>query len=148
VLELSWQDGPAAALLGALWDAGVDVALLNAPRLVERMRGAADPWAWDIASVAERLAAGDFTAWDLDLLPCADVSVRTGEGEWFVESPFAAPQDAGPAGMVRLSALPYGIHSLFGPGGRRCSVFLDARGPVVVPPPLSPSARSGGFVTR
>ncbi len=133
MLELSWEDGPAAAVFGALGEAGVDTALLNAPRLVERMRGAADPWAWDVTTLAERLAAGSFTAYDLDLLPSAEVSVPAGEGEWFAESPFAAPRQAGPGGVVSLPALPYGMHTLFGPGGRRLSVYLNEGGPIVVP---------------
>ena len=129
-LRLSWADGAVAEVFRALWESGVDAALINGPRLAERMRAAPDPWTWDVRAIASALAAGEFTAADMDPLPAADVRLRSLTGTWILESPFRPACEADPGGELALQGLSFGIHRLFG-GGRRAEVYLDENGAVV-----------------
>jgi hypothetical protein len=126
-LVLSWEDGAVAEVFRTLWESGLDTGRINGERLAERMRGAPDPWAWDIVSIAQALASGEFTAYDVDPLPVQDVRLFAPEGEWFLESPFRPSLGSGPDGDLLVEGLSYGLHHLFG-GDRRIDVFLDARG--------------------
>jgi hypothetical protein len=126
-LVLSWEDGAAAEVFRSLLELGVDAELINGERLAGRMGSAADPWAWDVNSVAESLAAGHFNAYDLDLLPRSDVGLRVGAGEWILESPFRQPGIADAEGTLLLPGLGYGLHHIFSRGAR-IDVYLDARG--------------------
>jgi hypothetical protein len=126
-LVLSWEDGAAAEVFRSLLERGVDADLINGERLAERMGSAADPWAWDVNSVAEALSAGHFNAYDLDPLPKSDVGLRVGAGEWILESPFRQPGIADAEGTLLLPGLDYGLHHIFSRGAR-IDVYLDARG--------------------
>jgi hypothetical protein len=125
---LSWEDGPLALVFMLLWEVGLDSSLFNGERLRCYLREMDDPWGWDCAAIAQKIATGSFTAYDIDPLPSSDVRVRASEGDWLLESPLREAFRAAPGGLLTICDLPYGRHTLFGPGGARISLFLDHRG--------------------
>ena len=86
--------------------------------LARYIREAEDPWNLDLRLIEEKLAAGKFTAYDIDALPCRNVDVNTGTGEWFMESPFAAVTSVTGAGTLSLAGVSLGMHGLFSTDGR------------------------------
>jgi len=133
VLSLSWKDGCAALVVSRIRALGRDVGLFNVPRLVERLRFADDPWSWDSVTMAERIAAGDFTAYDIDPLPSRDVELDVGDGQWFLESPFAAVRRVDSGGTLVLPAVPLGLHTLFSLEGARIGISVGEKETVVGP---------------
>jgi len=131
-LVLSWEDGAAAEVFRALFEGGIDTGLVNGERLADLMRDTPDPWEWDLESIAWHIAERDFSVYDIDRLPSRDVRLPAPQGAWFLESPFRPALSAGPDGMLILEELTFGMHHLFG-GGGRMDVFLDARGASMVP---------------
>jgi hypothetical protein len=127
-LVLSWEDGPLAEVFRRLWEGGIDTGLVNSARLSQYMRRFPDPWKLDLVKVAQKLAEGGFTAYDIDCLPTKDVVLYASEGEWFMEDPFVSVLTAGQDGCLGVPAMTYGQHVLFGPGGARLQAYLDARG--------------------
>jgi hypothetical protein len=117
-LELTWRDGAAALVVARLADLGRNVSLFNVPRLRQFLAEADDPWDVDLDAVAQKIAQGGFTAWDIDRLPSRDAEVGPGAGTWFLESPFSALQEA-ENGRIRLSGISLGCHMLFSLDGRR-----------------------------
>lgn len=144
-LVLSWVDGCLAVVMLRLAVAGRDPSLVNAERLGGRLAAEPDPWRWDLSRIEERLAAGAFTARDIDRLPAADVRFASGTGTWFLETPFAGPMDADPDGTLRVPGLVHGLHTLFGTNGRRFRIYVDGRGvftvPMEAPAPLVGASR-------
>ncbi len=133
-LVLSWEDGALAEVFRALCGSGYDAAPVNAGRLAERMREAPDPWVWDVSAIAQDIASGQFSAYDIEGLPVADVRLGAPAGDWLTESPFRPAVAAGQDGTLILEGLGFGLHSLFSLG-RRMDFYLDARGVSVVSPP-------------
>ncbi len=133
ILSLSWEDGCAALVVSRVRALGRDVGLFNVPRLVERLRRADDPWTWDAVAMAERIAAGDFTSYDIDALPSRDVELAPAMGEWFLESPFAAVRSADSAGTLVLPAVPLGRHTLFSLEGARIEISVGEKETIVGP---------------
>jgi hypothetical protein len=129
-LVLSWEDGAAAEIFRLLRESVIDAALVNGERLASRMREAPDPWSWDVTAIADTLAAGDFDAYDIDPLPVSDVPLTVPPGTWLLESPFRPPLEPDPGGNILIEGLGFGLHHLFGAGGRM-DVFLDERGAAV-----------------
>jgi hypothetical protein len=80
VVELAWEDGAAALVVDRAVSAGRDASRFNVPRLCRLLRERDDPWSVDLDAAAQRIAEGEFTAWDLDRLPSRDVRVSTGGG--------------------------------------------------------------------
>jgi hypothetical protein len=123
VLELSWRGGFLAELLLKLIGGGVDVAGMNSRRLAEEIwrRSAGDPWRLDMCglaeALAEALATGGFSVYDIRLLPALDVIVSPGTGQWFLESPFSSPRTSDAAGKLLLPELGVGRHTLFALSG-------------------------------
>jgi hypothetical protein len=117
-LVLDWRDGAAATVLSRLLSLGRDTSLINAARLARYFRDAEDPWKLDLNQIAEKLAEGNFTAYDVDELPCCDVVVNAGRGEWFTESPFSAVASVTGEGVLSLAGVSLGIHRLFSVDGR------------------------------
>ena len=117
-LVLDWRDGAAAAVLFRLISLGRDTSLVNAVRLARYFRDAADPWNLDLNLIEEKLAAGKFTAYDIDELPCRDVDVKAGTGEWFMESPFSTVTSLTRDGTLSLPGISLGMHGLFSVDGR------------------------------
>ena len=103
------------------------MGLFNVERLVEEMRGAGDPWSWDADAIAQSIAAGDFSAYALDRLACRDVTVDTGPGEWFLESPLGPSCLADSEGATRFTEVPLGSHTLFSTQGARRKLFVAER---------------------
>lgn len=132
-LVLTWVDGCLAVIMLRLAVAGRDPGLVNAERLAGCLAAENDPWRWDLSRIEERLAAGAFTARDIDRLPTVDAVVRPGPGEWFLETPFAGPMTAAPDGSLRVPDLPFGLHALFGMDGGRFRLSADDRGVFAVP---------------
>jgi hypothetical protein len=132
-LCLTWVDGCLAVIMLRLAVAGRDPSLVNAARLGGYLAAEPDPWCWDLTRIEERLAEGGFTAWDIDRLAVRDAVVQPGEGEWFLETPFAKPAAAAPGGALALPGLSYGLHTLFGMDGRRVRLFVDGRGIFTLP---------------
>jgi hypothetical protein len=97
------------------------------------MRQAPDPWSWDGAGVAEAIIAGSFTFYDLDRLPCREVEVQAGPGEWFLESPFSTPLAAGQDGTLVLPSVTLGAHLLFSLQGNRRMIWIGDTGVTVGP---------------
>lgn len=132
-LELTWEDGCAALAAWKVLGMGRDVSFFDAGRLAAKMREAPDPWTWDSAAIAEAIISGDFSSWDIDPLPCLDVLVSPGPGEWFLESPFATPVPAGSGEVLLLPSVPQGMHTLFSTAGERIRIFVDGERSVIGP---------------
>jgi hypothetical protein len=118
-LVLTWEAGVAASVYERLWRQGIDISCFNTARLLEVMkeRAPADPWAIDINLIAERIAAHDFSVYDVKLLPARDVALDVPGGNWFLESPFALTQHNEPGSALGLTAVCYGFHRLFAADG-------------------------------
>jgi hypothetical protein len=134
-LELSWAEGPAAYVLMLLRSGGIDCSRFNAQRLSTYFRGNADPWDLDLEGIAEKIARGDFTAYDIDALPCRDQVVKPGHGEWFLESPFRDLLTADELGQVTLRGLSDGVHTLYSLDGRELRIAAGSLGVLVSPIP-------------
>jgi hypothetical protein len=132
-IRLTWTEGPLALAVAALAAAGFDVAGINTARLGERMSAPVDPWTWDIASIASRLAAGEFTSYDLDFLPEATVRIAVGPGEWFLDSPFRGVEATDPFGVLVLAHVSHGRHLLAATDGRLAALWVDRQGAVTLP---------------
>jgi len=123
-LALSWQDGCLALIFKMLAERGFDTSLVNAARLASFVDRHADPWALDLDAIAERLILGDFSAFDIDLLPTREVTVRPGAGEWFLESPCASPRSVMDEAEITFPRLSIGMHMLFSVEGRRVGIWV------------------------
>jgi hypothetical protein len=133
-LGLTWEDGPLALLISLLSSLGRDPSLFNAARLAEYFAREPDPWALDIAAMAQKIADGTFSAYDVDLLPCREVSFAAGTGEWFFESPFSTVVTADESGTVTVPALAFGMHGLFSVDGRALRIYVGQRETVATAP--------------
>ncbi|MBN2552216.1 MAG: hypothetical protein JXB06_05580 [Spirochaetales bacterium] len=124
-LLLSWEQGPAAEALRRLLSSGVDCSAVNVERLRREMSGRCrgDPWALDLEHIGARLASGQFRLTDIRLAPGRDVTIETGPGRWFLESPFRRPVTVEPEGLLSLEAVPLGAHFLFDGDSGAC-LFL------------------------
>ena len=138
-LGLTWADGCLAVVMLRLAVAGRNPAFVNADRLGGYLAAEPDPWCWDLTHIEERLAGGGFTARDIERLPTMDAVVQPGEGEWFLETPFGALLAAAPGGVLEVSGLPHGLHTLFGMDGRRVRLFADGRGVFTLPMENAPA---------
>ena len=127
VLELTWEDGAAALIVSRLADLGRDVSLLNVPRLRQFLAEGGDPWDLDLDMVAQKVAEGEFTAWDIDRLSSRDAEVGPGPGTWFLESPFSFPREA-VSGRVLLAGVSIGGHTLFSLDGGSWRVEVGRQG--------------------
>jgi hypothetical protein len=118
-LVLTWEAGVAASVYERLWRQGIDISCFNTARLLEVMKekAPADPWAIDINLIAERIAAHDFSVYDVKLLPARDVALDVPGGNWFLESPFALTLHNEPGSALGLTAVCYGFHRLFAADG-------------------------------
>jgi len=132
VVELSWEEGPAALVLDRAAAQGADLARFNAARLFGYLGKRSDPWKVDLDKAAQRIAEGTFTAWDLDDLPVKDVSLDTGPGTWFLEDPLEPPAGA-EGGAVSFGAVAVGAHRLFSLAGAVWRVQV-AEGEVMLMP--------------
>jgi hypothetical protein len=147
VLSLSWEDGCAALIVSRVKKLGRDMGRFNVSRLVERMRLAEDPWRWDAVTMAERIATGDFTAFDIELLPSRDVELTIVEGEWFLESPFAPVHGVGSDGKLALQAVALGPHTLFSMDGSETRMYVGEKETVVGPTSAYGSRMIPAFVS-
>jgi len=132
-LVLDWRDGAAATVLFRLLSMGRDTSLINAERLGRYFRDAEDPWNLDLNLIEEKLAAGKFTAYDIDELPCRDVDVNAGTGEWFLESPFSAVRSLTGKGTLSLAGVSLGMHGLFSVDGRLMMINVGRIETAVLP---------------
>ena len=130
-IELTWEDGAACSVLSLLRSHGTDCSLFNIQRLCAYMRRRADPWVLDLEGIAEKIARGNFTAYDIDALPGHDQRVRPGPGQWFLESPFCALLAPDAQGAVMLNGLPDGMHALFSAEGGRLRIVSSGAGVLV-----------------
>jgi hypothetical protein len=130
-LALSWQGGPMAYVLSLVRGQGIDCSLFNTRRLAEYLAGVADPWDIDLEGVAEKIARGDFTAYDIDALPARDQRARPGPGQWFLESPFRDLLPAEPDGSLTLAGLADGTHTLFSVEGDEVRLWSGSGGIVL-----------------
>ncbi len=112
-LLLSWQNGCLAHIFRHLAQRGYDTSLVNAERLASYIAKHSDPWSLDLQAIAEKLIRGDFSAYDIDLLPARDVTLKPGEGQWFLESPFSPVCRIGDSELLTLPGLSLGLHALF-----------------------------------
>jgi hypothetical protein len=132
VLELSWADGPAALVIARVAAEGRDVSRFNVSRLCLFLRGSGEPWSLDLDAVAQKIAQGKFTAWDIDPLPCRDAEVEPGPGTWFLESPFSPTFEAN-GGRILLPRIALGPHRLFSLSGRSWIIEVGQNECVIVP---------------
>ena len=132
-LVLDWRDGAAATVLFQLLSLGRDTSLVNAARLAGYFQEAEDPWNLDLKLIEDKLASGKFTAYDIDKLPCRDVDVNVGTGEWFTESPFSAVTSVTGNGILSLAGLSLGMHGLFSVDGRFLMMDVGRTETVVLP---------------
>lgn len=131
VVELSWEDGPAALVVSRIVDAGRDPSRFNVPRLCRFLRETGEPWALDLDAVAQKISQGEFTAWDIDALPCRDAEVDPGPGTWFLESPFS-PMFKSTGGRIVLPRVADGVHRLFSMEGPSWTLEIGGDGPFLV----------------
>ena len=132
-LVLDWRDGAVATVLSRLLSLGRDTSLVNAARLAKYFREAEDPWKLDLQRIEEELAAGKFTAYDIDPLPCRDVYLKARAGEWFMESPFSAATSLVEEGTLNLPGVSLGMHGLFSVDGRLTMINVRETETVVLP---------------
>jgi len=132
-LMLDWRDGAAATVLSRLLSVGRDTSLINAARLVRYFRDAEDPWKLDLERIEEKLAAGKFTAYDIDELPCRNVDVKVGAGEWFMETPFSAVATVTGERTLGLAGVSLGMHGLFSMDGRLLVIDVGRVDTAVLP---------------
>jgi hypothetical protein len=140
-LLLSWEGGFVASVFTLLAQRGFDTSLINAPRLSSYVARHPDPWDLDIEGIAEKLARGTFSAYDVDLLPTRDVILIPGAGEWFLESPFAATRPAAASESITLAGLGVGMHALFSVQGGGIRIWVGEKETVIGP---LPGAEAGG----
>ncbi len=133
VVELSWEDGAAALVVSRAAEAGGDMSRFNVVRLCRFLREESDPWSMDLDAAAQRIAEGEFTAWDLDRLPARDARVTPGPGSWFLESPFSFPC-AAVDGVLFLGSVPRGSHRLFSLSGGHWRLEVGEGEPLLVAP--------------
>jgi hypothetical protein len=134
VLELTWQDGAAALVVERLVREGLDVSLFNVPRLRKFLEKSGDPWDVDLDTVAEKIARGEFNAWDINRLPTRDVDVFPGSGTWFLESPFSGSWNV-ESGRIRLATVSLGGHYLFSLEGACWRLEVGPREVLLAPAP-------------
>jgi len=132
-VALSWTGGCQASIFKLLAENGLDTSLVNAERLASYLARYPDPWVLDLNAIAEKLARGDFTAYDIDLLPARDVQMCPGAGEWFLESPFALTQATTSSESLFLPGLSRGDHALFSVQGRVIRIWVGDRETVIGP---------------
>jgi hypothetical protein len=132
-LVLDWRDGAAATVLSRLLSLGRDTSLINAARLIRYFRDAEDPWNLDLELIEEKLAAGKFSAYDIDQVLCRDVDVDAGAGEWFMESPFSALTTVTGEGTLSLAGISLGMHRLFSVDGRLIVIDVGRNETAVLP---------------
>lgn len=126
-VQLTWEAGAAASVLGLLRSLGRDTSLFNAERLSGELGAAPDPWDLDLPAVAEAIARGDFSVYDVERLPCRDVRVEAGQGDWLLESPFRNVLRAEADGALLLPCMALGTHSLFSVDGRCIRISVQER---------------------
>ena len=129
-LQLTWKDGALACVLARLLSVGRDCSLFNAQRLSGYFGRAEDPWDLDLDGIAEKIAAGDFSAYDIDALPTLEMSVNPGPGEWFLESPLRPVPVPDAEGRL-TGQVSEGVHALFSVEGRLLKVAVDRTGTLV-----------------
>jgi len=132
-LCFSWEAGAAAWVLSRLRRLGLETSLVNAPRLRAELARHPDPWALDLEKIAEKLAEGTFTFYDIDPLPSRDVQLQPGEGSWFRENPHSSITACAAADVLVLPNLSVGMHALFSRRGERIRIFVGERETVVGP---------------
>jgi hypothetical protein len=130
-LCLSWEGGPVASIVARLRSLGRDPSLVGAARLAACIARETDPWELDLDGMAEKLARGSFSAYDFDAMPGRAVTVATGPGEWFFESPFAALIRAGTGQQLEVDRLGQGMHYLFSVDGGLFRICVGTHGVTV-----------------
>jgi hypothetical protein len=130
-LLLDWRDGAVATVLSRLRSLGRDTSLLNAARLSQYFREAEDPWKLDLQGIEEKLAGGSFSAYDIDLLPCRNIQVKAGAGEWFLESPYSSVTTLAEEGTLTLWGMSLGMHGLFSVDGHLMKINVGKSETVV-----------------
>jgi len=138
VVELSWEDGPAALVISRVAAEGRDTSCFNVPRLCRFLGETEEPWALDLDTAAQKISQGEFTAWDIDRLPCRDAEVEPGPGTWFLESPFS-PTFESTGGRVVFPQIARGTHRLFSMEGPSWTLEIDQNQSVLVPAPADRS---------
>jgi hypothetical protein len=134
VLEVTWQDGAAAMVVERLVREGRDVSVFNVPRLRRFLEESGDPWDVDLDAVAEKIARGEFSAWDIDRLPTREVEVFPGSGTWFLESPFS-PSCTAENRRIRLPTVSLGGHHLLSLDGACWRLEVGPREVLLAPSP-------------
>jgi hypothetical protein len=132
-LILSWKGGCLASIFKLLAERGFDTSLVNAERLASYLARHEDPWNLNIEGIAEKLIQGNFSTYDIDLLPARDVTLRPGAGEWFLESPFAVARRAEEAESITLPCLGVGMHALFSVQGQTIRIQVGEKETVIGP---------------
>lgn len=132
-LLLDWKDGAVATVLSRLRSIGRDTSLLNADRLSRYFQAVEDPWKLDLDGIAEKLAEGSFSAYDIDPLSCRDIQLWVGTGEWFLESPFSPVMTAADDGILSIWGVSLGLHRLFSVDGRLTNISVSASETAVAP---------------
>jgi hypothetical protein len=131
-LELSWAGGAVGYVLQLLRSRGMDCSHFNAPRLSAYIGRDTDPWDLDLQGIAQKIALGVFTAYDIDTLPQRDLLARPGPGEWFLESPFSAIQVPDAQGVIMLRGLCDGTHTLFSVEGGMLRIAVNGTGAMTI----------------
>jgi len=136
-LVLSWEAGFTASMFERLWQKAVDLSAFNTPRLLSKIeeKAPADPWSLDADLIVERLAACEFSAYDVKHLAARDVFAEVPAGSWFLESPFSAVYTNESDGGLYLEEICLGFHRLFQYGsGMRFDMFVTENECVIVSP--------------
>jgi hypothetical protein len=132
-LLLDWKDGAVVTVLNRLHARGFSTSLLNAGRLSRCFQETADPLSLDLPGIEEKLAQGGFSAYDMDPLPCRDIQVKVGAGDWFLESPLSSVASSAEDGALALNGISLGMHGLFSTAGHEMKINVRASETVVLP---------------
>jgi hypothetical protein len=134
VVELSWEEGPAALVMSRVAGEGRDTSRFNVPRLCRFLGESGEPWSQDLDAAAQKISQGEFTAWDIDQLPCRDAEVEPGPGTWFLESPFS-PTFESTGGRLILPHVALGTHRLFSIEGLSWTLEVGEKETMLMPAP-------------
>jgi hypothetical protein len=114
-LSLTWEDGFAASILLSLLKEGYNIQIINTERLLSEIEGRSggDPWSLDKKKIAEELASGEFTIYDIDSLPSVSIRLSPLTGTWISENPFSPPLSADQDNVLSIEKIAYGFHRYF-----------------------------------
>ncbi|MBN1696915.1 MAG: hypothetical protein JW881_05330 [Spirochaetales bacterium] len=132
---LTWEKGFISSLLMECMALGEDMSALNVIRLQKELEeiSGGDFWNLDYSGLAQSLTAKQFSIRSIKRLPCREIALDPGEGDWFTESPFS-PLYRVEQGRLLTEQFPYGYHRLFRlSSGVAYTFYVDQKETLIIP---------------